>query len=43
MHQAYSLYRKVTAWARVQAMFGSKVVALVPTVTPVSTAHITES
>ena len=36
-------YRKVTIWARVQLSPGLKVVAVVPLVTPLATAHMTAS
>ena len=35
--------RNVTIWARVQPLLGLKVVAVVPPVTPLATAHMTAS
>ena len=39
--QFIALYRKVMTWARVQVLYGAKVVALVPLVMPLATAHCT--
>ncbi len=36
-----ALYRKVTIWPLVQVLFGQKVVAVMPFVTPCSTAQAT--
>ena len=40
-YSASALQRNVTIWARVQSLLGLKVVALVPSVMPLVTAHRT--
>ena len=42
-YSANARYRNVTIWARVQVVSGEKVSAVVPPVTPVSTAQLTAS